>query len=88
MDAFAKDISESRLFSMHTTDPDTLADEYDNVLSELLEKHAPLKSKTITIHPPAPWYNNEMFMFYVYVYNTRIKGFLAFLFVFTNAMFI
>lgn len=29
-------------------------------MSELLDKHAPLKKRTITLRPAAPWYNNTI----------------------------
>ena len=60
MEAFACDISESRLLSLQTSDPDELAEAYNSVLAELLNKHAPQKTKTVTVHPPAPWYNEEI----------------------------
>ena len=60
MEDFASDISKLRLFSLKADDPDELADTYNCVLSELLDTHAPLKTKTITVHPPAPWYNKAI----------------------------
>jgi hypothetical protein len=36
------------------------ASSYNRVLSELLEHHAPLCKKTVTIHPNAPWYTPEI----------------------------
>ena len=60
MDAFTSDIKHSRLFSLETEDVDELADAYNAVLSEVLDKHAPEKKKTVTIHPVAPWYNDDI----------------------------
>jgi hypothetical protein len=37
-----------------------LVAQYNTVLNELLEKHAPERSKTITIRPLAPWYNQAI----------------------------
>ena len=37
-----------------------ITDHYNNVLSEVLDKHAPEKSKVITIRPAAPWYSEEI----------------------------
>ena len=35
-------------------------DKYNSVLSELLNKHAPLKSINIKVRPDAPWYTGEI----------------------------
>lgn len=59
-DVFAEDIKQSKLFSQITDDVDELTNRYNNVLSELLDKHAPIKSKTITVHTSAPWYTDEI----------------------------
>ena len=34
--------------------------QYNTVLSELLEKHAPLKKRMITLRPAAPWYTDAI----------------------------
>jgi hypothetical protein len=60
MDKFAQDIRSSSLFSSTYTDVNQFAEAYNQVLSELLEKHAPLQQKTITLHPSAPWYTDEI----------------------------
>ena len=36
------------------------ASTYNQALSELLEWHAPLCKKAVTIHPHAPWYTPEI----------------------------
>ena len=33
---------------------------YQSELTEILEKHAPLKSRLVTIRPAGPWYNDEI----------------------------
>jgi hypothetical protein len=33
---------------------------YNTVLREVLDKHAHIKFKTITVHPVAPWYIDEI----------------------------
>ena len=53
VDTFVADIEKSRLFKLQTDDPDILAETYNSVLSEVLDHHAPLKTKVITIHPCA-----------------------------------
>ena len=60
IDSFASDIASSRLFSLDSENPDLLADTYNAVLRELLDKHAPVKTKTITVHPTAPWYGDDI----------------------------
>ena len=37
-----------------------IVDQYEKTLKETLEKHAPLKRRTITLRPLAPWYNEEI----------------------------
>ena len=39
---------------------DSAVSEYENVLSLLLNKHAPVKQRTIIIRPRAPWYNADI----------------------------
>ena len=37
-----------------------LCDQYDSVLSSILDKHSPLGKRVITIRPRAPWYSEEI----------------------------
>ena len=37
-----------------------LVDEYNTTLKSLLDRHAPLKTKTITLRPTAQWYTEEI----------------------------
>ena len=37
-----------------------LSNLYENTLSLLLEQHAPIKRRVITLRPAAPWYNEEI----------------------------
>jgi hypothetical protein len=60
MDEFAVDIEKSQLGSLVTNDVDELAGTYNSVLGEILDKHAPLKKKVVTIHPTAPWYKEDI----------------------------
>ena len=51
----------SSLGCSHTfTCVDSIADEYYQVLSDLLEEHAPKKERLITIRPETPWYRKEI----------------------------
>ena len=41
-------------------DVDSATSQYHTVLSKLLEKHAPLQERVITMRAKAPWYNSEI----------------------------
>ena len=57
LDDFKQDILSSPLVMSPAHDIETLSRQFDTVLSELLDKHAPLHTKCITLRPHAPWYN-------------------------------
>ena len=40
--------------------PEVLCAQYDRVLSEVLDAHAPLKTRTFIDRPYAPWYNDDV----------------------------
>ena len=42
------------------SDVASAVDHYNNTLSQVLDTHAPLKSKSVVIHPEAPFYNDEL----------------------------
>ncbi|XP_041460823.1 uncharacterized protein LOC121411977 [Lytechinus variegatus] len=56
-DAFAKDLDSSDLFQEPETDINKLIDQYDGTLSDILDKHAPVKRCVVATHPPNPWYS-------------------------------
>ena len=60
LDAFKADIIKSPLLSEHTSDPNKLADPYNSELRQLLDKHAPEMSRSITLRPHAPWYSAKL----------------------------
>lgn len=61
MNAFKTDIAKSPLSIDHTNcDPNELADLYNTELRKALDKHAPLKSRFITLRPHAPWFTSEL----------------------------
>ena len=37
-----------------------LVDKYNSVLSQLLDNHAPQKTKLVTVRPKAPWYSDTL----------------------------
>jgi hypothetical protein len=60
IDAFRSDILNSSLFTSPASDLDTLVNQYDFVLRDLKDKHAPLITRTIRCRPNAPWYNDKL----------------------------
>lgn len=59
--AFGDDITSSVLASPNTfASADDLVDSYNKVLTTLLEKHAPQKTKKFSIHPKSPWFNSTI----------------------------
>ncbi len=60
LEQFKNDISESTIFTEPQTTVDNLVLQYNTVLSSLVDRHAPLKIKTITIRPSAEWYTEEI----------------------------
>ena len=62
-DSFGSDVTNSSLSSLFSTPLpclDDLISEYNGVLSSILDIHAPVKTKTITLRPAAPWYSEEI----------------------------
>ncbi|KAK3754683.1 hypothetical protein QZH41_015382 [Actinostola sp. cb2023] len=62
MGQLREDIKNSRLADPDSVsgDLDILTRRYNTVPSELLDKHAPLKKRTITLRPAAPWYTDAI----------------------------
>lgn len=58
--SFKKDIVNSDLVSNPETDLDKLVKQYNSVLAEILDKHAPLKICKGKIRDPMPWYNKSV----------------------------
>ncbi len=58
--AFMKDVNE-KIKEIHMDqDLDTLVESYNNVLSDVLDKHAPLETKEITEREDTPWTTEEI----------------------------
>ena len=64
---FRKNIESSPLHRISVGDPVELVKLYNDTLSNILEKHAPLKHKTVILRPLAPWYNEEIHKHKMYV---------------------
>ena len=60
MDSFCKDIMDSPLLQDQATDLDMMVDQYDRVLRQLLDQHAPKKKRLVTVRPSAPWYTLDV----------------------------
>ncbi len=57
---FACDIMNSDLITKPHSDLPALIDQYNSTLSTVLDKHAPLKTRSFTQRPNNPWYNDEI----------------------------
>ena len=55
LDAFRRDILNSDLIICPADNAVDLANQYNSVLSSVLDKHAPLKSKRVSCRPDNPW---------------------------------
>ena len=60
IESFKADIVSSNLSSFTSHSPSILVQRYNTVLHDLVEKHAPLKVKEVTIRPSARWYSSEI----------------------------
>jgi len=57
----SNDIKSSRLFKKSSDkDLSNLVDDFNCVLRESLEKHAPVREREISLRPHAPWYDNHL----------------------------
>ena len=54
------DIKNSSLYLSPRAVLSELCDQYDEVLSSILDDHAPLLTKTVIQRPAAPWYNKDI----------------------------
>ncbi|XP_071959538.1 uncharacterized protein [Antedon mediterranea] len=58
--SFKNDIVKSELITNPAAGIDTLVAQYNNVLSHLLDLHAPIVTRSIILRPHAPWYNENL----------------------------
>ena len=59
--ALASDITNSDLLKKPEYSLGELVCQYRHVLCELLDKHAPLKTRTLTVRPEVPWMEESIF---------------------------
>lgn len=57
IDSFCEDVRNSSIVQEQPMDLDSAVHQYDNVLRSLLDQHAPLRKRLVTIRPAAPWYS-------------------------------
>ena len=57
---FQRDIKSSSLITRPASDLEPPVEQYNNVLKELLDKHAPLTQRSITLRPYTPWYDDSL----------------------------
>ena len=55
-----QDIISSPLVLHPADNADDLTEQYNKTLSIILDKHAPILSKTVRVRPAVPWYGNEI----------------------------
>jgi hypothetical protein len=60
IESFRSDISSSQLCTSPPDNLDELVDMYNDTLSKILDQHAPVQSKQVTIRHHAKWYNDEI----------------------------
>jgi hypothetical protein len=60
VDAFSSDLRESSLIKSAPDDLSALVQLYDSTLTKLLDKHAPAKSKRVTLRPSSGWFNSNI----------------------------
>ena len=59
LEEFSKDVSESLLALPQTVDLQEKITSYNTALAQIVNKHAPILSKTISVVPDAPWFDAE-----------------------------
>ena len=59
--AFLADIASSMLCaSVHCDNIDALSDCFNKTLTDILDKIAPIKTRTVINHPKVPWFNDDI----------------------------
>ena len=59
-ESFHSDIFSSDLIKKPVKDLSALCQQYDSVVSSILDKHAPVSTKTLPRKPPTPWMTPEI----------------------------
>ena len=59
-ESFKSDLKASNLCTTSRSNLDDMVKCYDETLTDLLESHAPLKTKVIVVRPRVPWFSEEL----------------------------
>ena len=57
---FKNDFTSSNLAVNAESDMHTVVQQFNHGLMNLIDKHAPLRERVVTVRPKAPWYNSEI----------------------------
>ena len=62
IDSWHEDVKNSALNDARSTcaDANVLAEQYNNVLRQLLDSHAPIRTRSVTLRPHTPWFNDNI----------------------------
>jgi hypothetical protein len=60
LEAMRQDVLNSSLLLTPAEDLLALTNQYNSVLREILDKHAPVKTREMTLRPHAPWYDKTL----------------------------
>ncbi len=60
IDDLKSDIESSALYTDPASNLEERVKQYESVMRELLDKHAPLVEKTVIIRPQSPWYTDDL----------------------------
>ena len=60
IDKFSKDIKSSELYMKPGATATELVNQYNSVLSKLLDTHAPVVQRSVSIRPNCPWYSDDL----------------------------
>jgi hypothetical protein len=56
----SKDLNDMSIIQSPAKNLDELIDQYNSDILHVINKHAPEKTKTVTLRPHSPWYNDEI----------------------------
>lgn len=60
MDSFRSDLKRLPIYNLILDDPDKIMYHYNTDLSDLLDKHAPERTHTVTLRPHSPWFDDSL----------------------------
>ncbi len=60
LDDFKSNIKQATKDSIQINDFDALVDYYNNELKNILDRHAPMHNKTVSLRNPSPWFSENI----------------------------